>query len=137
MKLALLSCTKLKQDYPCKAKEMYLKSTLFVKASNYVENCNYDNWLILSAKYGLISKDKLIEPYDQTLNKMGVKDRTKWASSVAEDLKKLPIEIVDIYAGKNYREFLIPLLEQKGITCRVPLKGLGIGQQLKFYSDNI
>ncbi|WP_412059432.1 DUF6884 domain-containing protein [Cytobacillus firmus] len=35
MKIALVSCTKVKADYPCSAKEMYQESTLFKKAIDY------------------------------------------------------------------------------------------------------
>nr|WP_245690068.1 DUF6884 domain-containing protein [Sediminibacillus albus] len=67
---------------------------------------------------------------------MGVKERRRWAERVAQDLDGFNIKQVDFYAGKRYREFLIPLLERKGVICKVPLESLNIGKQMKFYNDN-
>ncbi|WP_413299667.1 DUF6884 domain-containing protein [Bacillus sp. 1P10SD] len=133
-KFALISCTKLKKDYPCPAKEMYLESQLFKKAVSYIEKQEYNDWFILSAKYGLVDQETVIEPYDLTLNNMKAVDRKKWSIDVFKQIKELQPHQLDLYAGKKYREFLIPLLEMNGIKCKVPLEGLGIGEQLKFYN---
>ncbi len=132
MKLALISCTKSKHDYPCKAKEMYTKSTLFQKVVNFVETKNYNDWYVISAKYGLLSKDTLIDPYDVTLYSMKANERKSWASTVAEQVIQLNPDSIDIYAGERYRQYLVPFLQQKGITCSVPLKGMQIGEQLSY-----
>jgi hypothetical protein len=139
MRIALISCTKLKENEPCKAKNKYLKSTLFNKASKYVEQNNYDNWFILSAKYGLLSKEEIIEPYDLTLNHMKSLERKQWSEKVLHQLEeRLQGQCrIDFYAGKKYREYLIPELEKKGIKCNIPLQGKGIGEQLGFYTKNI
>ncbi|WP_253958154.1 DUF6884 domain-containing protein [Metabacillus halosaccharovorans] len=64
MKIALESCTKLKANYPCFAREMYQESTLFKKAVNFIEQKYYDELFVLSAKYGLLRQHVVIEPYD-------------------------------------------------------------------------
>lgn len=136
--LALISCTKDKQDYPCKASEMYLVSDLFRKAYAYAVN-NYDSVAILSAKYGLLLPDEKIEPYDLTLNSMNSKERREWAEITFAQMKNnLPLkEITKIYfhAGKKYREYLIPKLEEAGISCEAPLAHLGIGKQKAWYKN--
>ncbi len=139
MKIAFVSCTKLKEDYPCPAKRMYQKSHLFRKAIAYIEQCSYDDWFILSAKYGLLEKEELIAPYDVTLNDMKISERKRWAYFVLKQIDELNLNIqqIDFYAGKKYREFLLPALEEKGICCHVPLKGKSIGQQQQFYSKHI
>ncbi|MFJ7976654.1 DUF6884 domain-containing protein [Peribacillus sp. NPDC096379] len=48
---------------------------MFSKAVKYIEQNNYDNWFILSAKYGLLSKEQMIVPYDLTLKNMKVSER--------------------------------------------------------------
>jgi hypothetical protein len=136
-KYALINCTKLKKDFPCSAKEMYLESQLFRKAVQYISNQNYDDWFILSAKHGLLYKDTLIEPYDITLNNMNALQRKKWSKDVFEQLIKLEPQQFDFYAGQKYREYLIPLLEDSGIQYQIPLVGKGIGEQLKFYNDQL
>lgn len=138
MKIALVSCTKLKADYPCSAKEMYQKSTFFKKAIQYIEQQNYHDWFVISAKYGILRKHEEIEPYDLTLNNMTVIERKKWSDMLLKQIISLQINIsqIDFYAGKKYREYLIPAIEEKGIICKVPLQGKGIGEQLQYYSLN-
>ncbi|MEH7086418.1 DUF6884 domain-containing protein [Neobacillus drentensis] len=136
-KFALISCTKLKKDYPCPASEMYLESQLFKKAAQYISQQDYDDWFILSAKHGFLTKETVIEPYDITLNNMNSNQRKEWAKGVFEHLVKLEPHQIDFYAGKKYREYLIPLLIQNGIICNVPLEGKGIGEQLGFYKEQL
>ena len=136
-KFALISCTKLKKDYPCLAQEMYSESQLFKKAVQYINQQEYDDWFILSAKYGILNKETLIEPYDITLNNMKAEHRKKWAKEVYLQLIKINPVQIDFYAGKKYREYLIPTLEHDGIICYVPLKGMGIRDQLGFYKEQL
>ena len=139
MRIALISCTKSKDSVPCMAKDMYLKSDLFTKASTYVKQNNYDNWFILSAKYGLLSKEEVIEPYNLTLKTMKTMERKQWSLKVLNQLEEnvQGQYCVDFYASKEYREYLIPELEKKGIKCTIPLEGKGIGKQLGFYKTHI
>lgn len=136
MKVALVSCTKLKAKHQCKTREMYQESTLFKKAIKFIEQHDYDDWYVLSAKYGLLKQHDVIEPYDLTLNNMKVAERKNWSEKVIKQLDNLQINItqIDCYAGAKYREYLIPVLEDKGIVCNVPLKGKGIGEQLQYYT---
>lgn len=117
---------------------MYQKSTLFSKTIKYIEQNNYDDWFILSAKYGILSKEEIIAPYDLTLIRMKTSERKDWAKLVLKQMKDMQRKIkqVDFYTGIKYREHLIPALEQKGIVCNIPLKGKGIGEQLNFYKTN-
>jgi hypothetical protein len=132
MKIALISCTKLKQNKPCFTSEMYEPSQLFKKAKNYVGK-HYKYWYVLSAEYGLLRPTQWIYPYDKTLNNMSSDLRKEWSTMVFEDIITLRPNEVDFYAGEKYREYLIPMLETKEIKCNVPLQGLGIGQQLSWY----
>ncbi|MFS0596654.1 DUF6884 domain-containing protein [Peribacillus frigoritolerans] len=138
MKIAFVSCTKLKADYPCSAREMYLTSNLFKKATKYIEQNDYDDWFVLSAKHGLLRQIEQIEPYDLTLNKMKVSERKAWSELVLKQIDNMQLNItqIDFYAGTKYREYLIPVFEQKGINYNVPLQGKGIGEQLQFYLLN-
>lgn len=128
----LLSCVSKKLSRPAKAKNFYV-STWFRKAQDYIGQNEY---YILSAKYGLISPDQIIEPYEKTLNKMDTATRKLWADDVVNEI----IKTIDLgtnlifLAGNRYREFVIK--ELKGYTVEVPMIGLGIGQQLKWFKDN-
>lgn len=136
MEIAVISCTKLKQEYDCEAKEMYMPSSLFSKAREYVKDGEYDAWFILSAKYGLLLPTEIISPYDQTLNNMKANEIKEWSQNVYSELIKYKPTYIDFYAGEKYRKYLIPLLESNGVICNIPLKGLGIGQQMQFYNQN-
>jgi hypothetical protein len=138
MKIALVSWTKVKANYPCTTREMYQESSLFKKAVKYIEQQDYDDWYVLSAKYGLLKQNDAIEPYDLTLINMKVSERKKWSELVLDQIKNLKLNIkqIDFYAGAKYREYLIPVLQQKGILCNVPLQGKGIGEQLSYYTSH-
>lgn len=135
MKIALISCTKRKENKPCFASEMYMPSQLFKKARKYTGQ-RYKYWFILSAEYGLLRPTQWIYPYNKTLNNMSANEIKEWSTLVFNDIKTLNVNEVDFYAGEKYRIYIIPMLEAEGITCNVPLKGLGIGQQLQFYKEN-
>ena len=136
MRLGLISCTRSKQNRRCKASEMYAPSSLFRAAYNYVTK-NYDAVAILSAKYGLLLPDDEIEPYELTLKTMTNQQRKLWAEKVVNQLEKRiglqKIKECYFHTGKEYREHLIPLLQNAGIKCYVPLKGLSIGKQIQWY----
>ena len=137
--LGLISCTKSKQNYPCKASEMYSASDLFRKAYSYATK-NYDFVAILSAKYGLLFPDDKIEPYDLTLNDMNSLRRREWAEKVFNQMRSR-LNLHDFHkaffhAGEKYRQHIIPKLENVGIRCEVPLKHLGIGKQKAWYKKH-
>lgn len=137
--LGLISCTKKKQNYPCKASEMYSASDLFSKAYAYCKK-NYDQIAILSAKYGLVFPDDVIEPYNLTLNKMSTEEVKAWSERVFKQMQDRidlsGIGVVFFHAGNNYRKHLIPKLQSLGIGCIVPLGNLGIGKQLRWYKEH-
>ena len=135
MKIGLISCTKKKSNIRCVAKNMYLPSNLFKKAWGYAKK-HYDKTFILSAKHGLLEPNSIIEPYNETLNNKSKKERLLWSTRIFKSLNEF-IEIEDeiyFHAGLKYREFLEPLLLKMGIKCFSPLEGLGIGQQLAWYT---
>jgi hypothetical protein len=92
-----------------------------------------NTWNPPAAKYGLLRPDDIITPYNQTLNKMPVRERRLWAARVLTDLKPIlsTVDQVEIFAGKRYREFIEEILRQK-IEVVVPLEGLRIGQQIQW-----
>jgi hypothetical protein len=134
MKIALISCTKLKETKPNFAANMYMPSPLFQKARKYV-GARYNHWYILSAEYGLLMPTMWIHPYDRTLNNMPADLIKEWSEMVFRDIQSIRPTEVDFYAGERYRKYLFPLLEADGIRCNVPLKGMGIGEQLSWYKS--
>jgi hypothetical protein len=140
MILALISCTKSKQNHPCKAKEMYSVSNLFSKAYDYALQ-NSDQIAILSAKYGLLLPDESIEPYELTLKKMADYKRREWTEKVLKQIEEKigfsRINKVIFLAGKEYRENIALALFSRGISYTIPIEGLTFGRQLQWYNEQI
>lgn len=131
---ALISCAKKKAKVACEARFMYQPSPMF-RGAMLVAGAAGQRPLILSAKYGLLQPDQLIEPYDETLIGKSVKDREEWARQVLQELGRhiLPGDSVVSYLGRLYGEFIIPEIRQLGITVAEPLAGLGQGKRLKWF----
>jgi cytoplasmic iron level regulating protein YaaA (DUF328/UPF0246 family) len=106
--IGLISCTKRKQKYPCKASEMYSASNLFNKAYTYCKK-SYDQVAILSAKYGLLLPDDPIKPYNLTLNNMRVKERKAWSKKVLGQMKN-KLKLVDYASIFSLRKKLQRIL---------------------------
>lgn len=81
----LLGCVKLKQERRAAAKDLYW-SPLWVRRRAFAEASGHE-WLILSAKHGLIDPDKRLEPYDLALSDLDAADRRSWGERVARALR--------------------------------------------------
>jgi Family of unknown function (DUF6884) len=127
--VGLVGCGKGKLDHATYARILYT-GTLFRKASAYCI-ANYDAWFILSAKHGLLDPDDVIDPYDLSLKRLDKEERRSWAKRVLEQIddRALNDAMFYIHAGDRYAEHLEPQLPSQR-----PLKGLGIGKQLAWYS---
>lgn len=136
-KIALVACVSKKNTRPMPARDLYI-SDWFCKASAYAMRVA-DKWYILSAKHGLVALDTVIEPYDETLNRMPAAARRAWARRVLTDLGRVlqPGDHVLILAGKKYRENLISPIQQMGCSVEIPMEGLGIGKQLRWLKQRL
>ncbi len=118
-----------------KAQDLYI-SPLFKMNLDYARMQHPDAIYILSAKYGLLDLEKIIEPYEQTLNTMKIREVKDWALDVIDQMQgKINFQNDEIIflAGERYRKFLMPLCR----NATAPLKGLGIGRQLQWLKKNI
>lgn len=134
VKIALIGCTARKQDYTCSAIEMYTKSSYFNLKLDYCKKINVDKIFILSAKYGLLDSDTVIEPYNIHLKSTSKQYKLNWSKNVLNDLKEKTDLINDefiILAGNDYMKYLVEHIP----NSYNPVKGLGIGQQMKFFKD--
>lgn len=132
--ICLVSCVKSKASGAKKARDLYT-SALFEKARLVAES-EYDEWFILSAKYGLVPPTKVIGPYEQTLNKMNQEERINWSADVYRELKKIlkPGDSITFFAGIKYRENLVKQLAKLDCNIEFPMEGMSIGNQLKWLS---
>lgn len=130
----LISCVSKKLDNKAKACELYI-SPLFKFNLKYAGRLGADRIFILSAKYGLVGLNEEIETYNQTLNNMKNDEIKAWAEKVLQKLNNVADLKKDEFiflAGERYRKFLVPHI----VNYKIPLKGLGIGKQLKFLKEN-
>ena len=134
-KIVLISCVSKKLPNKSKAQDLYI-SPLFRYNLEYAKSLKPDKIFILSAKHGLLNLDEEIEPYNETLNEMNSNEVKEWANSVLNELSK----VCDIkkdefifFAGDKYRKYLISHMN----NYKIPLKGLGIGKQLKYLKENL
>ena len=128
--LVLVSCVKSKQPYSAPARQLYT-SAWFRGVRDLVE-ASGARWFVLSSLYGLVAPDAVIEPYDHTLNSIGVSERQAWAKGVLDKLlpETAGFKRIVMFAGQRYREYLIEPLRRRGITVEIPMKNLRRGEQL-------
>lgn len=133
MRIAIVACAKKKQQGCHPARELYT-SQLFGSAFAYAKK-HYDGVFILSAKHGLITGDKKIDNYDQTLKTMSVDEKKYWSALVVDQIHEItqPGDEIYFFCGKHYRRLLLGQIRDR--VCHVPLQGYGIGEQLKFYKN--
>ena len=133
MKIVLLSCVKSKLTHRTRAADLYT-SPLFKGSVKYARSLKPDQIFILSAKYGLLDLDQVVEPYEETLNGKPVAVLRAWAEGVARQLAgktDLANDTFVFLAGNAYRKYLIPYMS----SYEVPLEGKTMGQQLSFYAN--
>ena len=134
----LVSCVSQKLETPAPARELYI-STWFRRARAFVE-ATRSPWFILSAKYGLIDPNQTIARYELTLNNMGAAERREWAANVLAQMERdlPPADRIVMLAGARYREHLMAYLSQRfGVEPEAPLQHLRIGEQSKWFGDQL
>ena len=112
---------------------MYV-SPLFGKMLAYAKSLRPRRIFVLSAKYGLLDLETVIEPYELTLNKMRSSARAAWAQGVLAGLEKqidLDRDQIAFLAGLRYRELLLPHIQHYS----VPMEGMSFGRQLKWLAE--
>lgn len=139
--IGLVSCTKRKRKEPSQPAELYAKSAYFRKVRAYCE-ANHDRWYVLSAKHGLLEpKGEPINSYDETLRGATVDEKREWAKEVSEQLQIQETLDEDtalvVHAGKDYYGELLPLLEDSGVGVKIPTEGLGLGEKMAWYNEQL
>lgn len=137
MSIALVACVKTKGTERARAARLYI-SPWFRKVRRYAIQ-ESDDWRILSAKHGLLHPDATITPYETTLYNFSAKQRRDWASMIIKSLSPLLRDHnqVLMLAGTRYREYLVEPIRQQGVAVKIPMKGLGLGEQLRYLNEQL
>jgi len=137
--LCLVGCCKTKRARAAPAKELYC-SHLFRLCRQWAEQ-NADAWAILSAHYGVVEPDTVIEPYDTTIaqrrpfgqppltpEEFGIWLNAHVQSWLCRYVTRSQVPELIILAGKDYWTWL----SNRSLPFSVPLDGLGIGERLRW-----
>lgn len=140
VRIGLVGCASMKLKRPAPARDLYT-SPLFRKASAHAE-ATCDRWYVLSAKHGLVHPDEVVEPYNVKLGRSTRDPATdappihQWAQRVREQLRQeMPTDEeahLVVLAGEQYRTILY---KDCPWTYDVPMKGLGLGEQLAWLNE--
>jgi hypothetical protein len=126
--VVLVACVATKNNKPAPAKDLYA-SDLFKKSMDYAAKlAKPEDIYILSAKHHLLPINKVIKPYDMTLNDFDKEEKERWADTVMSEIEsRYDIDKTNFIflAGNNYRKYLQDRLPH----TEVPLEGLRIGEQ--------
>lgn len=133
----LVGCVSQKGGVAAPAKELY-RSELFRRRRLFAEQSGRA-WWILSAEYGLVEPETIIEPYDTRIAALSLAARHELAARVADDLETalgdLQGKRIEIHAGDEYVLAVGPALRKRGGEIIRPLQGLRIGEQLGWYGQ--
>lgn len=133
--VAIIPCMNQKSDEPGPAREVWVGHH-FQATLMHVEEF-YDQVFIISFKYGLITPDTIIEPYDINIHFEPWDVRVKWKRMVIQQVKDFLIEqqpgIVGLYSGKEDADWLSKKINQNApdVLCTTPWRGKGVGQRIE------
>lgn len=139
MTVYLIACSAKKLPHAAPAAELYQGQAF--KLARALADRDADRWAILSAKHGLVEPDTIIEPYDYALRDASIEKRRAWGARVSAALHARG------YRGERCvilapRAYVVPILADRlgsnmFETFETPLRGLGIGQQLGYLSQQL
>jgi hypothetical protein len=126
MQIILISCVKGKHDNEMKAKELY-KGPLFKNSLCVAKKLQSDESkiFILSAKYYLISLNKIIGPYNMTVKSFSDTEKKAWGNKVITELKKVSNIETDEYIVLAGKEYINPISEIKNLNDYLGTRNYG------------
>ena len=93
MRIGLVGCVKQKLSVAAAAQGLYISPLFRADGARREKTC--DDWLILSAKHGLVDKQEVLEPYDVTLKTAPTVERGRWSREVLNERKRVADSVVD------------------------------------------
>lgn len=125
--IAVVGCGAAKRCEPSKARNLYV-GNLFRSAYSYARRAGASPIWILSARHGLVASDAVIAPYNCAVGGFNRAELGQWLELVGTQLSALPSgEILALVPAAYERA-----LEPRAADLRNPLRGMAIGQRLRF-----
>ena len=128
----LISCGKHKKRDRAKAADLYT-SPRFRMSVGIARQLALP-FSILSAKHGLLSPNKTVEPYDLQLSSLSAESRLAWSKAVFKAIisAKPAITRVIVLAHDEYAHDLVPALRQEGTEVIEPMRGFSDNSRMMF-----
>ncbi|MFB6188589.1 MAG: DUF6884 domain-containing protein [Halapricum sp.] len=129
--IVLVGCGQQKREGEWPAKDLYT-SNYFKKKREYAERVG-DLWYVLSAEYGLLAPNEVVESYDTHIDEV---DAREWEDDVADDLPSLAGATVEVLAGPDYVDALDMTLDLWAEEVRYPTEGMKVGERMSWLKEN-
>lgn len=124
--IAIINCKSKKQKYQCSAEEMYNVSFQFRAQTEFIKQY-YDDYAILSNKYGIIYPTTIIEPYNTSLAKgsrlkichtMSDIEIKEWSKIVSKQLSIISdtYDKIDLHISNQYLNPIKSILKNPKFT---------------------
>ena len=120
--IVLIPCVKEKLRHIAAAGEMY-NSQFFTDNLTYAISLLPDMIFVLSGKYGALTLDDIIEPYDVNLHLVSENELIAWSDKVLTQLSKkvdLDKDQFIILVDEVYRKHIVPSLKNWKIHSLKP-----------------
>ena len=130
--IALIGCSGPKLKEPSPARHLYT-SQLFRSTLMLAER-RHDAIYIISTKYGLVTLDQMIEPYDLIMSEVAKEWKTIWGARIWSSIQSRHVGTdchVFIYAGKDYAQPIRRAGSSQAVFYE-PLAQMQIGQRLQW-----
>lgn len=150
MKVGFVACSSSKLTRAAPAWQLYTSPLFRLSVAYLTQKVGVDRWYVLSAKHGLVAPETVLEPYDETLTKMGKAERQAWGERVAEQIyaewRKCGIKWdITTLAGATYcqplQKALLAKTNPRTVICALrfddPLHGKAIGERLQWLSSEL
>ena len=136
-RIILIGCGKTKLTTTARAKDLYC-GQLFKARRAYAESTGL-RWYILSGLHGVLSPECFVHPYDYELTEFashswGARVVRRLLDNTWSDERNFEIHAGATYANAIAQQSAPPY--NKDVAVILPLKGLGIGQQLAWYKHH-
>lgn len=130
--IAIIPCTNQKSTTGGPARDVWIGNHFQLVLAH--AEMFYDEVLVMSYKYGLISPDFIIEPYNIDIRYSKAADRIKWWFALKKQIKELaetkPL-LVALYTGNFERERIVREFVVNDVKQVIlPFEGLRIGERM-------
>lgn len=135
VRVALVGCGSAKRRGRHPARQLYTGGLFRGASAHAFETA--DAVFIVSAKYGLLEPDQVVEHYNVRLPRAR-DERRCWGTRVESALRLQHVGIplrVAIYAGSAYADAIAEASWRNNWIIEQPLRGLGVGKRLQWLAD--